>query len=168
MPEIFETMRCLHELLWHLTEAWALRPAPELAAAIEETERLTGSGPDTLLELDVGAYRRKVGGLLARTSLLLRAGYDGRGLGSADLIGKRLRGADLVGADLSGAYLIRADLRGADLRMADLRGADLRGADLRGADLSTSVFLTSFQVDSATGNGRTKLPDTLDRPAHWR
>jgi hypothetical protein len=168
MLAVFETVRSLHELLWHLTEAQALRPAPELTDAIEETERLAGHDPDSLLKLDVRAYRREVGGLLAHTSLLLRAGYGGRDLGGADLIGKSLRGADLTGADLSGAYLIRADLRDADARMADLRGADLRGADLRGADLSTSVFLTRFQVGSANGDDRTKLPKALDRPAHWR
>src|SRR4051812_11637904 len=168
MPEVFETVRSLHELLWHLTEAQALRPGAELATALEETERLASSGPEDLRELDVRGYRREIGGLLARTSLLLRAGYGGRDLGGADLIGKSLRGADLTGADLSGAYLIRADLRDACLTVADLRGGDLRGADLRGADLSESISLTQFQVNAATGNGRTKRPKALDRPAHWR
>jgi uncharacterized protein YjbI with pentapeptide repeats len=168
MLEVFEIVRSLHELLWHLTEAQALRPGAELAAALEETERLASSGPEELRALDVRGYRRGIGGLLARTSLVLRAGYGGRGLGGADLIGKSLRGVDLSGADLSGAYLIRADLRDADLTVADLRGADLRGADLRGADLSASIFLTQFHVNSASGNDRTKLPKALDRPAHWR
>ncbi|NUR89299.1 MAG: pentapeptide repeat-containing protein, partial [Nonomuraea sp.] len=93
-----------------------------------------------------------------------RKGKDRRG---ADLIGKRMKGADLRAADLRGAYLIGADLRGADLRLADLIGADLRDTDLRGADLTGALFLTQAQVNAARGDSATRLPQALDRPAHW-
>lgn len=82
-------------------------------------------------------------------------------------MGADLRRMDLRGANLRGAYLIAADLRGTDLRGTDFIGADLRDADLRGADLSMSIFLTQAQLNAAKGDGRTKLPPLLQRPAHW-
>jgi uncharacterized protein YjbI with pentapeptide repeats len=174
MFEVFAIMRQLHELLWHLNEALALQGArslhAELRRALVETERLTQSGPEDLVELDMTAHRRDVTALLVRTSELARAGARRHeiDLGGADLIGRDLRGADLAGADLSGAYLVGADLRGADLRAADLSWADLRGADLTGADLTGSIFLTQSQLDAAKGGLDTRLPPSLARPAHWR
>jgi len=53
------------------------------------------------------------------------------------------------------------------VRLADLTGADLRGANLGGADLRDSLFLTQSQVDSARGDGGTRLPGGIARPAHW-
>lgn len=168
----FAVMRQLHELLWYLTEALAMAPAglrPDLAAALDETGRLTRSDADTLGHLDVEPHRRKVNALLQRTSELVRestgrVGVDRRG---ADLVGADLRNADLAGANLRGALLIGADLRGADLRMADLTGADLRGANVGGADLGTSLFVTQAQLDAATGDPATRLPASLTRPTHW-
>ncbi len=171
MFAVFPIMRELHQLLWYRTEALTLRPAAtlhdDLAAALDETERLTHGGPDALVALDIGAHWRRIDPLLLRTSELVRAGTGGRRLRRADLVGKNFRRADLRGADLRGSYLIGADLRDADLRTADLIGADLRGADLRGADLGTSIFLTRPQVDAARGDGGTTLPPSLTRPAHW-
>ena len=98
-------------------------------------------------------------------------------LGVADLRGASLGGADLSEADLGGADLRGADLRGANLRwaglgVADLRGADLRGADLRGAqlqlaDLGGACGLTQEQLESASGDDRTTLPEGLVRPKSW-
>jgi uncharacterized protein YjbI with pentapeptide repeats len=173
MFEVFPIMRDLHELLWYLTEALTLRPAlplhSELSLAMEDTERLTHSSPDSLRELDVEALRQDVNVLLLRTSELVRAGVrpkkmDRRG---ADLIGAKLKGADLRGASLRGAHLIGADLRGADLRMADLTGADLRATDLRGANLTESIFLIQSQLDAAKGDTETTFPPALTRPRHW-
>jgi uncharacterized protein YjbI with pentapeptide repeats len=166
----FEVMRHLHEALWYLTEALSLEAArslqAEVGAAVEETLRLTGLGPDALLTLDVPAHRRDVDALLARASELTRgAGRpDRRG---ADLAGADLRRAHLRRADLRGALLIGADLRGADLRRADLLGADLRGADLAGADLRGAIFLTRPQLAAARGDVGTRLPASLGRPGHW-
>lgn len=183
MFEVFPIMKQLYELLWYLTEALTLQPARpihnELRAIIDETERLTRLGPESLLELDVAAHRGKVNELLLRTSELVReeahnkekrkpaAGRQrtyGRG---ADLIGANLKGADLRAANLRGAYLIAANLKGADLRAADLIGADFRDADLSGANLTGSIFLTQAQLNAAKGDARTKLPPSLTRPAHW-
>ncbi|GGL49618.1 pentapeptide repeat-containing protein [Planomonospora parontospora] len=175
MFEVFPVMRHLHELLRYLAEALTLEAArplhAELRAAFDEIESLTQGDPDSLLGLDTEAQWRRVNALLLRASELVRAGAgaggrrkDRRG---ADLIGARLKGTDLRGANLRGAYLIGADLRGADLRTADLIGADLRDADLRGADLTGSVFLVQAQLDAARGDGTTKIPPSLTRPAHW-
>ncbi|ONI79845.1 hypothetical protein ALI144C_24245 [Actinosynnema sp. ALI-1.44] len=171
MFRVFPAMRQLHELLWYLTEALRLPPARELrdqlAALLEETEKLTHGGAESIVELDLAAHRDKVNALLLRTSELVRAGTGGRDRRGADLIGGKLRGADLRGASLRGALLIGADLRGADLRLADLIGADLRDADLSGADLTGSIFLTQAQVNAARGDSATRLPPSLTRPAHW-
>ena len=173
MFAVFTVMRQLHELLWYLTEALALRPAhpvhAEIRRALDRTERLTREDPDTLAALDPQPYWREANDLLLRASELVRAGVRHRGLDrrGADLIGKDLRGADLRGANLRGAYLIGADLRLADLRSADLIGADLRAADLGGADLTGSIFLIQSQLDAATGDAGTRLPAGLRHPAHW-
>ncbi|WP_210506033.1 pentapeptide repeat-containing protein [Naasia sp. SYSU D00057] len=178
MFAVFPVIRSLHELLWHLTEALALPAArllvPELTAVRDRVKLLTAASPDDILAADLPALRREVGDLLGRASGLARAGHRppggrGRRVGpGADLLGAVLTGRDLRGADLRGALLVAADLRDADLRDADLLGADLRDADVRGADLSTAIFLTRPQLESASGDRRTRVPDHLGRPAHWR
>jgi uncharacterized protein YjbI with pentapeptide repeats len=168
----FTVMRQLHELLWYLTEARALRAAEplhdELDEALDNVDRLTRSDADALIGLDVGALREEVSHLLRRASELARghARLDAE-LSGADLIGKDLGRADLRAASLRNAYLIGANLRDADLRTADVLGADFRGADLSGADLSTSIFLIQAQVDAARGDSATRLPPALSRPGHW-
>ena len=161
MFDVFAIMRQLHELLWYLTEALAMRPARplhnELSAALRETERLAGGSPEVLAALDVNAHRRGVNALLLRASELARAdaGRQRTGRGSAarkvadhsaadhsasdhrgaDHSASDHRGADLTGKDLSGADLAGASLRAAYLIGTDLSGADLSGADFTGADL---------------------------------
>jgi uncharacterized protein YjbI with pentapeptide repeats len=167
MFTVFPVMRQLHELLWYLTEALALDPSDRLREALAETETLTRCGPDELVTLDIGARWETVNVLLRHTSSVVRAGTRGAELRGADLIGRDLSGRELRGANLRGAYLIGARLRRADLRLADLIGADLRGADLAGANLSTAIFLTQPQLDAATGDAHTAVPESLTRPAHW-
>lgn len=170
MAEAFAVLRPLHELLWYLTEAVALRPPADLRNELEraraETLALTQGDPGALRMVDVAARRDRVNPLLSRASDAARSpgGADRRG---AHLLGADLRGVDLRRANLRGALLIGADLRGADLSLADVTGADLRGADLRGTDLRRTLFLHQAQVDAARGDTRTGLPETLTRPPHW-
>jgi uncharacterized protein YjbI with pentapeptide repeats len=164
MFAVFETVRGLHELLWYLTEP-LLPPDGDIRRALAEVSRLSTSDPVELASVDLNAHRAAVGELLRRASSLVRG--DGPELARADLTGRDLRGANLVRANLRGAYLIGADLSGADLKLADMLGVDLRGSDLSAADLSTSMFLTQTQVGSANGDGRTRLPGSVVRPAHW-
>ncbi|MDX6564504.1 MAG: hypothetical protein QOE10_166, partial [Gaiellales bacterium] len=76
MFEAFRLMRQLHELLWYLSEAVALAPGEplvrELRLALDDTEQLTRSTADELVELDVDSHRQVVNGLLRRTSELVR------------------------------------------------------------------------------------------------
>ncbi|MET8123233.1 pentapeptide repeat-containing protein [Micromonospora sp. NPDC005189] len=170
MAEAFAVLRPLHELLWYLSEAVALRPPADLRDELERARTdiaaLTEGDPTRLRAVDVVAYRDRFNPLLSRVSDAARSpgGADHRG---APLLGADLRGADLRRANLRGALLIGADLRGTDLGLADLTGADLRGADLRGADLRTTLFLHQAQLDAARGDARTGLPATLTRPPHW-
>jgi uncharacterized protein YjbI with pentapeptide repeats len=173
MFEVFTVMRQLHELLWYLAAALAMRPAhavySKLRLALTATEAMTRSPADALLDLDIRGHRHEVNVLLLQTSELVRAQVPGQKLDrrGADLIGASLNAADLRGANLRGACLIGADLRHANLRLADLTGADLRGADLRGADLTGSLFLTQSQLDAANGDAGTRLPPRLTHPAQW-
>lgn len=176
----FGVLRHLHELLYYLTEALASPRAAAVHGALAEArdaiEALAGGTPEELLALDVAPLRAGVGELLGRVSELVRSHarkrdrrsearkWDRRG---ADLIGAVLTGTDLRGATLRGAYLIGADLTDADLRDCDLLGADLRGTNLSGANLEGALFLLQSQLDSATGDGRTTLPEGRIRPAHW-
>lgn len=173
MFEVFPAMRQLHELLCYLAETLTLPAAgpvhPDLRRALDHTERLTHGTADELRSLDVAALRNEISALLFRASELIREKVPGRKKNhrGADLIGARLKGANLRGANLRGAYLIAADLTRADLRTADLIGADLRGADLSGADLTGALFLTQSQLNAARGTTATKLPPSLNHPAHW-
>lgn len=187
MDAVLPVVRRLHELRWYLADVLA-RPAaaavhPAAGNARDALARLATAGAEELLAVDLAAHRAAVDPVLRRTSTLVRAPFTGtatsRGrpvrrahlpgapLARRDLVGADLRGCRLPGADLGGALLIGADLRGADLRAVDLLGADLRGADLRGADLTDALFLTRTQLQSAIGDGATRRPVHLRRPAHW-
>lgn len=181
MYKAFLVMRQLHEMLWYLAEALALKPAfsihGELGSLFDTLKKLTFLCPDSLIKLDMAAHRADANRLLLKTSELVRSHISsgqksslkhkkflGRGL---DLMGADLRGACLVGEDLRGAYLIAASLNGADLSGADLIGADLRDADLGGANLAECIFLTQAQINSAKGDSAVRLPAYLVRPFHW-
>jgi hypothetical protein len=180
MFAVFPIMREVYELLWYLNEAIALSPLlderlrREVLVTLSETERIADGAPEEVLAADVAAHRDVVVGLLGRVSETVRAGAP-RPSGKrpkkvgprSDLMGARLAGSDLRAVSLRGSYLIAADLRGADLGFADLIGADLRDTDLRGADLSTALFVTQPQLEAARGDGLTRLPAMLHRPAHW-
>ncbi len=169
MFSVFPVMRQLHELLWYLTEAFALAPDDDVSTARADIERLTNLDADSLLRLDLAARWQHVNTLLLRTSEAVRGAVRSKKVErrGADLIGADLRGADLRAANLRGAYLIAADLRGADLTLADLIGADLRDTDLRGADLTGALFLTQPQVNAAKGDDATRLPRSVTTPGHW-
>ena len=181
MFEVFLMMRQLQELLWYLTEAFALQQAHELHekinSMIEITEGYTSLSPDALMKLDIDKHWDDVNALLIQTSELVRGQmnkelklpfkYKKTFGGRADLFAKDLRKTNLSGANLRGACLIAADLRDLDLSRTDFIGADFRDADLRGANLSESIFLTQSQINVAKGDSNTELPPSLMRPMHW-
>ncbi|WP_277960049.1 pentapeptide repeat-containing protein [Frigoribacterium faeni] len=197
MFSTFPLVRRLHELLWYLDEAITLvererahaaaaehvraraatpDPAPWLAA-FEHVRSLTDGTPDELAALDVDAEYDAARPLLVQASEVARAAEPApprrsRGKGptlepGSDLMCAPLVGADLSGRTLRGSIAIAADLRGADLDRCDLLGVDLRDAELGGADLSGAIYLTQMQVNSARGDGATRLPEGFARPTHW-
>jgi uncharacterized protein YjbI with pentapeptide repeats len=90
--------------------------------------------------------------------------------GEANLERGHLERANLAEAYLERANLVDANLVDANLSKANLRGANLKQADLSGAFLQEMAEegLTQTQINEAVGNDATKLPDHLQRPAHWR
>ncbi len=170
--DVFAVMRELHEMLWYLDRAGRLPITVELRRdLVEHTDVVVAAGDQPAEELNASAVTALAGRteeLIDGASAQVRAGYpDRRELRRADLAGADLHGIDLRGADLRGAVLVGARLGSADLRGADLRFADLRGADLAGADLRDVLFLHESQLQSATGDGTTRLPDGVARPLHW-
>jgi len=91
-------------------------------------------------------------------------------LQGANLREANLERGHLERANLVDANLVDANLVDANLSKANLRGANLKQADLSGAFLQemTEEGLTQAQINEAVGNDATKLPDHLQRPAHWR
>ena len=88
------------------------------------------------------------------------------------LLGANLKGAHLKGAHLHGANLKGADLRGADLREAYLKEANLQkalfaGANLEKANLQEATALTQEQLEHASGDENTKMPEGLKVPKSW-
>lgn len=173
MYEVFPVMRQLQELLRYTAEAMELTAArsvrEDLGRAYDRVDALTRESAEVLLDVDVNALRDEVNPLLLRASELAREAVPGRKKDhrGARLMGARMRGAKLRGASLRGALLIGADLSGADLRTADVIGADMRDTNLCGADLTGALCLTQPQLDAARGDAATKIPATLERPAHW-
>ena len=146
---------------------------PERTAAGALLRRLAPHGVSAEASIARGLFSRM--GLASATlsfANLFRADLRGADLRGADLRGADLRGADrgadLRGADLSGADLRGADLSGADLKSASCRRADFRASRLQDADFTDAEYLTQEQIDSAEGNSRTKLPETLTHPERWR
>ncbi len=171
---VFDVMRRLKELLWHLSDASAaVADGPlhfELRELRRTLEELTWKDAAELEHLNVFALQKQVMEALQQASKTRReqvADPSGLDLATADLSGAdlartNLRGADLRYAKLSDALLVNADLFG-----ADLFGADMRDADVRGARLAGSLFLTPIQVEVMTGDSTTTLPSGIVRPRHW-
>lgn len=146
-----------------------------LSAFVREHTRQSASEseghPTAVLTTDVQAALTILGRLPHR-----------QGVPRADLRGSVLRTADLERADLAGTWLNRADLTNALLRGANLThawlvrvtlagarldAANLLGARLDGANLVGARGLKQEQIDIAHGDGRTRLPAGLARPASW-
>jgi uncharacterized protein YjbI with pentapeptide repeats len=106
-------------------------------------------------------------GVLLIGSDLRRASLGGATFERAILRNSDFRGCDLRCAILDGADLFQADFCGADLRGASLISAFLKRANLIGADLSTAQGLTTAQIGEASGDGSTRLPEGVMRPASW-
>jgi uncharacterized protein YjbI with pentapeptide repeats len=88
------------------------------------------------------------------------------------LLGANLKGANLKGAHLPGANLKGADLREANLKEADLQkalfaGANLQGANLEKANLQEATALTQEQLEHASGDEDTKMPEGFKVPKSW-
>jgi uncharacterized protein YjbI with pentapeptide repeats len=176
MFEVYPLVQQLHEMLWYLNQALRLKETqsyyPSLQNIYEETLKLTKKAPEEILKLDIGAHRSKVNILLLKTSEVYREDQIKKNKNKkikkgSDYLGANLKGADLQGISFRGALMIAANLSHADLRKADFIGADLRDADLSNANLTGAIFLTQSQLNSAKGNIHTKIPDLLDKPAHW-
>ncbi len=170
----FPIVQQLHEMLAYLNEALKLTETEalhlQLQQAVQELTTLTQQTPQDIRQIDLAQQRIKIKPLFIQSSSLYRRSYPSQKKTKkrTDYLGANLKGRNLQGRDFRSALLIAADLREADLRGADLIGADLRDAQLNDADLSEALFLTQPQINAAIGNERTRLPDHLVAPAHWK
>src|SRR5215217_23333 len=85
----------------------------------------------------------------------------------ANLKGANLHGANLKGADLRGAALREANLKEANLQKALFAGVNLQGANLEKANLQEATALTQEQLEHASGDENTKMPEGLKVPKSW-
>lgn len=172
MEQVFVHVWQLQQILGYLLEAQTLAAAQPLADALEaliaENQRLGALPPEELAKLAVEEHRAQANRVLKKAWTLLQQRLGVKSRAGGDYIGRKFKRADLSGRDLSMSLLIAADLSGCQLYGANLLGADLRDARLNGADLSRSLFLTQAQLNSAHGDGATKLPEHLQRPAQWQ
>ncbi len=95
-----------------------------------------------------------------------RANLSLANLSSANLTGANLQTPGLQGTILRDAILNRTDFTGAVLATADLQGANmlgavLDGATLMGVDLRGVTNLTPEQLDAASFDGTTQLPEGI-------
>src|ERR671920_452278 len=78
-----------------------------------------------------------------------------------------LLGANLKGADLRGADLREANLKETNLQKALFAGANLQGANFEKANLQEATALTQEQLEHASGDENTKMPEGLKVPKSW-
>jgi uncharacterized protein YjbI with pentapeptide repeats len=86
-------------------------------------------------------------------TIMIETSLQNANLQNASFLNVRLRGADLSGANLTGSTFY---------------GASLTDTNLKGADLTGVKFLTQSELNEAIGDNTTILPDTLNRPGHWK
>lgn len=179
--DVFLVMRQLHEMLWYLYDAktfiFSDNIKEEIDFMIKETNKLTNLDTKSIINIDIENHRIKVNSTLkkvievvknnvshdkkinSKNKKNLKIGYD--------FIGADLKNTNLIGANFAGVFLIAADMRNTNLKGANLIGADLRDADIRGANLEEAMFITQTQINSAKGDSKTKLPNSIDRPEYW-
>ena len=84
-----------------------------------------------------------------------------------------LNDIDLSGINMPrNMYFVNASFQGANLQRAHLRDTNFQNAkfdyaNLCGANLSITENLTQEQIETAFGDGATKLPKGLHKPSHW-
>jgi Pentapeptide repeats (8 copies) len=148
------------------------RPAPatDIAAVLEVLRRRPQAGRERERETLRG-WRLDLQMTDLRGASLIGAYLEGTRLGGAHLEGANLIAVGLEGANLIEAHLERAVLGWAHLAGADLRGAHLDGADLHGAHLDGAILqgahLEGVDLSGAIGDAKTRLPDSVARPAGW-
>ena len=182
MFQLLPVMQQLQEMLLYLTQAIERCKNLELLNALlksrDAVAEVTFASAEELLAVDLPEYRMDINHLLSQVSEEVRLASGrfnkrnnrkkGPHYQGVDLMGAKFQGKDLKGSTFRGAYLIGADFRNADMRNSDFIGADMRDADLSGADLTGSVYLTQMQLNSTKGDGQTKVPALLSKPAHWK
>ncbi len=109
--------------------------------------------------------RVDLSGSRLRQSDLSLTTMNGADFAGADISVSNLFGGRFTGANFAGANLTRSSLVGTYFGGANLKGANLTGANLSGAELQTVKGLTQAQLDTACGDGMTKLPRGLRIPA---
>lgn len=181
MFEVFVIMRQLHEMLWYLGDALTFvsnkNIKDQLNSRIQEIEQLTKLDANSIMNIDIEKYRIKVNSILRMTNEIVKDKISQYKINNSknkknlklgyDFIGANLTDTNLTGANFAGALLIASNMKNTDLKGANLIGADLRDADIRGANLEDAIFLTQYQINTAIGNCKTKLPKSLERPPHW-
>jgi len=154
------------ELTWAHLE-WADLNGVQLDAADLEKAHLNGA---LLSGASLEAAKLSEASL-KRASLgctnLYQADLQEAHLEQAWLVEAKLSRANLTGAHLNEAHLSGADLRGATLDEAHLDGAFIYTTRLDGVDLGTVKGLTQKQLNEASGDKTTKLPERLQHPEHW-
>lgn len=181
MFDIFLKMRQLHEMLWYLYDAKTFicsdNIKEEIDFMIKETEKITNLDAELIINVDIENHRLKVNSTLKKVIEVVKdnVSHDKK-INSKnkknlkidyDFVGADLKNTNLIGANFAGAFLIAADMRNTNLKGANLIGADLRDVDIRGANLGEAMFITQTQINSAKGDSKTKLPNSIDRPRHW-
>ena len=173
MYRIFLAVCQLHQMLWYLTEAEHLMPAADthkmIGHTIQKIDSLTRQAPEALLKVNVEECRQQTNQLLRTVWQRVQESVNAaeKITKSTDCIGKNFKKAALDGQDLSMTLLIAANLEDCSLNGVNFLGADMRDANLKNADMQDSIFLTQAQINSAKGNGSTKLPEFIKIPEHW-
>lgn len=174
MFQVFLTVFELHQMLWYLIQAEMNILDSVLQKhiddLIEENVKMTGLTAEEIIILDLGDYRTQVNQVLKETCNLVHSNTQSSSdkKHPVDYMGKSFKKQNLDGKDFSMTLLIAANLEECSLNATNFLGADMRDTNLKNTDLTKSLFLTQMQINTAIGNGNTKLPEYLIRPETWQ
>ena len=162
--------------------AGALLEHARMEGAVLWNARMEGANLSEARMEGAGLWSARMQGANLWYARMVGANLSSARMEGADLSDARMEGADLSRARMEGAFMWHTGMEGADLSLARMEGANLsdakfdastnwRDALLGAASVQSADFtntpISADQINQTFGDGTTKLPDHIPRPAHW-
>lgn len=155
----------LKQMHWYLLESLLFLPFKEI-----EIKNYIRMIEDLLVSNSIVINAYPIDRLHQQVNAILKEGIQSRATQKQkkNMLGIDLAHKDLSKMDFSMAFMMESNLQNSNLKDACFLGADMRNCNLKGADLSECFYLTQAQVNSCSGDNKTKLPSYIEKPIVWK